>query len=816
MLREFDKITAVFCALILTVLTGLIFTGSALAGSDTEPNLFYIDSVKAGPGQDVPVRFYIRNDVPLSAMTLPIVYNSDLLTLRAIDFAGSRAEYIQNKLMAPDSVDKIDGHFKIGIIKFLEDPIPAGDGLIFTAIFTVSDTITDRIHTTIDTLSFPPGGQLIFADDASQVIFPAFESGQVYVDAANEAPRFAAVADQYVIEGDSLELNLVVSDSNSDPVRIVCTESPTGVSFVDNGNGSARLSWLPPYVGPGSADNGPFTFGFWTTDGDLSDRIEVEVNVLNRNRAPQVTVVADDQILAGDSLVMSFSAQEPDFESISWDYINLPNEVVFDKNLAGNVVWHSSVVDTGVFEFGFVATDPHGLADTGTVTVTVLPVDLFSLSMDTINAFPNATIEVNIRLDNKQPVSAFNLLINYDPLALTVLDIVSNGTRSKDFEHFVFTLNDEGVPGNIRIEGIADMGGGTPIFPAVVGSIAKIQFHIVNNVTLGGTAPPLRFVFSDSVNWDDNTVSDSVGNMVPQSETVYENSYVNILEVGLIVIGDINLNGIPFEIGDAIYFSNYFMEPVNFPFNIIQYANSDVNHDGLVATVADLIALINVIIDGGPSPKIETVSDLKAVVYIDQQDDRIVLSYDANFEVGGLFLEYNSAALSVADQVNSLFANIDLLTAQDGDQSRILLFSMDGVRMPQGEHQFVEMIGYDLFESTEVQLASSRGQLVRAEIVQKSVGLPTQFVLGQNYPNPFNPETNINFDLPTEAHVQLAVFNVLGRKVKVLIDDRLPAGSHIISWDGRDENSQPVASGVYLYRLVAGQESESRKMMLLK
>ncbi|MDF1545848.1 MAG: cohesin domain-containing protein [bacterium] len=813
MLREFDKKTALFCALIL-----ILLAGSALAETNIEPNLFYIDTVKAGPGQDIPVRFYVKNDRPLSALTLPIVYDSDLLTLREIDFSGSRAEYINTKLVTPDSMDQIDGHFKIGIIKVFEDALPVGDGLIFTALFTVSDTITERVLTSIDTLAFPPAGELIFvADDSGTTsILPAFEAGQVYIDAANEAPRFAEVADRYVIEGDSLEFNLTVIDPNSDPVRIVCTESPAGVSLVDDGKGSAHLTWLAPFVGPGSADNGPFTFGFWATDGDLSDRIEVVVSVLNRNRAPEVTVMAADQMLAGDSLVISFSAEEPDFESFSWDYLNLPVEAVFDRSVAGRVVWPSTVVDTGTFEFGFVATDLHGLADTGLVTVTVLPVDLFTLSMDTISAFPNATIEVRLHLDNKQPVSAFNLLFNYDPLALTILDVVNNGTRSENFEQFLVTFDDEGVPGNIRIQGTADVGGGTAILPPATGSIARIQFHIVNNVTLGGTAPPLRFVSSDSVNWDDNTVNDSLGFMIPQSEVVTEGSYVNILEVGLIVIGDINLNGIPFEIGDAIYFGNYFMDPSNFPFNIIQYANSDVNHDDLVATVADLIALINVIIDGGPSAKVEAAADLKAVLYVDQQDDRVVLSYDANFEVGGLFLEYNSAGENSADQVNSLFANIDLLTAQDGAQSRVLLFSMDGVRMPQGEHPFAELIGSDQFESAEIQLASSAGQLVRAEVVRRSVGLPTQFNLGQNYPNPFNPETNINFDLPAEAHVQMTVFNVLGRKVKVLIDGRLPAGSHIITWDGRDDNSHPVASGLYLYRLVAGNESESRKMMLLK
>ncbi|MCK4573237.1 MAG: T9SS type A sorting domain-containing protein, partial [candidate division Zixibacteria bacterium] len=85
-----------------------------------------------------------------------------------------------------------------------------------------------------------------------------------------------------------------------------------------------------------------------------------------------------------------------------------------------------------------------------------------------------------------------------------------------------------------------------------------------------------------------------------------------------------------------------------------------------------------------------------------------------------------------------------------------------------------------------------------------------------NYPNPFNPDTRIDFDLPQSSRVALAVFNVLGRKVKTLINEQMPAGTHTVVWDGREDNGNPVASGVYLYRLETGSSVFTRKMMLLK
>lgn len=95
-------------------------------------------------------------------------------------------------------------------------------------------------------------------------------------------------------------------------------------------------------------------------------------------------------------------------------------------------------------------------------------------------------------------------------------------------------------------------------------------------------------------------------------------------------------------------------------------------------------------------------------------------------------------------------------------------------------------------------------------------GLPDRYILGQNYPNPFNPTTQISFDLPRRAWVTLEVFNVLGQVVSVLVDQEMAAGSYIADWDGTNIGGETVSSGVYLYRLRAGDYEQSRKMLLLK
>lgn len=94
--------------------------------------------------------------------------------------------------------------------------------------------------------------------------------------------------------------------------------------------------------------------------------------------------------------------------------------------------------------------------------------------------------------------------------------------------------------------------------------------------------------------------------------------------------------------------------------------------------------------------------------------------------------------------------------------------------------------------------------------------LPTSFALKQNAPNPFNPSTRVDYDIPKATHVRMDIFNVLGQRVNTLVDEFQEAGSKSVIWDGRDYTGSVAASGIYFYRIEAGEFSETKKMMLLK
>ncbi|HRX76983.1 MAG TPA: T9SS type A sorting domain-containing protein, partial [Candidatus Cloacimonadota bacterium] len=93
---------------------------------------------------------------------------------------------------------------------------------------------------------------------------------------------------------------------------------------------------------------------------------------------------------------------------------------------------------------------------------------------------------------------------------------------------------------------------------------------------------------------------------------------------------------------------------------------------------------------------------------------------------------------------------------------------------------------------------------------------PAVTALQGNYPNPFNPNTTVRFALKESAHVKIEVFNILGQKVKTLVNNQMNSGNHNVAWNGLDDNKRPVASGVYFYKMQSGDYSNTRKMILMK
>ena len=94
--------------------------------------------------------------------------------------------------------------------------------------------------------------------------------------------------------------------------------------------------------------------------------------------------------------------------------------------------------------------------------------------------------------------------------------------------------------------------------------------------------------------------------------------------------------------------------------------------------------------------------------------------------------------------------------------------------------------------------------------------MPGEYALHQNYPNPFNPVTNLNYDLPEDAMVNITIYDMMGKVVASLVNGQQTAGFKTLRWDATNGSGMPVSAGLYIYTIQAGDFNQTRKMILLK
>ena len=212
---------------------------------------------------------------------------------------------------------------------------------------------------------------------------------------------------------------------------------------------------------------------------------------------------------------------------------------------------------------------------------------------------------------------------------------------------------------------------------------------------------------------------------------------------------------------------------------------------------------------------------------------RLSLSQVSNLKGYGLTLQYDADKFEFLE-ARELEGN--LLESDSGQETLFLTSNrtpgelnvgavrVDG-RGASGQGGLLELVfkasgtptaaDFQVSESVLVGVDGALDLLTRVEIGNLRP-LPDQYGLDQNAPNPFNPSTAIGYQLPEAGLVRLAIYNLLGQEVRLLVNERTEAGSFTAVWDGADALGRRVASGVYLYRIKAGGFSASRRMLLLK
>jgi hypothetical protein len=179
-----------------------------------------------------------------------------------------------------------------------------------------------------------------------------------------------------------------------------------------------------------------------------------------------------------------------------------------------------------------------------------------------------------------------------------------------------------------------------------------------------------------------------------------------------------------------------------------------------------------------------------------------------------------SAVYADADG-NGIVDAQDICAVADNWESKIFALPQDfqkHIELNKESHQqnlsIYETIYHALMNCPESEGKSKIRKLLE-EILEEE-NTPSRFEVSQNYPNPFNATTIIRYSLPQDCRVEICLYNILGQKVRTLVNEDQTSGYRRITWDGKDDRGEDVGSGIYFYQVKAGEFSCVRKLLLLK
>jgi hypothetical protein len=435
-------------------------------------------------------------------------------------------------------------------------------------------------------------------------------------------------------------------------------------------------------------------------------------------------------------------------------------------------------------------------------------------------------------------VGGFEVLVSFDPTAVSIVDVISHdfmideaidcdGIHHFDVpslfhkpgfypEYFDYTIGAGGHVNWVKVTGIMDMEWPQEHVPPIdTGQMPLFALVVDLNPMWEGMEAYFHFEFTGC---GDNILSDPTGYIIygpteddaPAWLSCPYNPAIVLRDgadgcpgIGIrsVTIGDINLNGIKYEVGDAIVFVNYLMygqSALVHGREEEQKKASDLNGDGFFWTIADLVMLLNLINEVGPTatPPGESVE-----LTITGADVELA----SNVDVGAVYfvMKYEGDIAAPELQVDGM----DLAWNVENGLLKVLVYSMESNPIAAGTHTLFTVPGAKNLTVDKVDIADAGGtQLgVRVSVAPKS------FVLYQNRPNPVRSTTEIAYAIPTDSKVSLKVYDAAGMLVETLINEWKTRGFYSATWDANE-----IASGVYFYKLEAGEHSATGKLIRMR
>lgn len=772
--------------------------------------------------------FTIINEVPACGI------NSD----ETVNFAGS-----VNKQLNASDADACD--VLTYALVSIAPPVAGAAAVSPTGVFTYSGACADLgAHTVTFSAT----------DDCGAAVQCNFT-----LTVTNDAPICGANSDENVYVGDGVvNKQLNASDPNSNPLTY------------------SLVSVVPPAVGVASVsasgvfnyatvcgDVGAHTVTFSVSDGCASVNCAFQVVVTN---APAtVACPADQAVVAGNDVSVQIGGADPEgglvsFSLVSFTALDGQGAPADAPSVSGSGLfeWTSGDPDVGTWQVCVRAEDACGAGSECCFLIEVEPATIDLCIRDTsgspyIPILNGQIATAYITLNNSFDLGGIDLLVCYDQSGLSFLDAFPVDELT-DWEYFTWRHSPNSncagscPSGYLRIVAIADLDNGPSNHPAPAsfkldGQIVGLRFIVTSDRNFIGQCLNVGFCVLDC---GDNALSSKSGDTlfipIGSPDDCIDTSkqaavpYI-VFCPGAICIqeppddrGDINLNGIANEIGDAVLFTNYFIygssvwDPT---WMQVQILATDINDDGIVLTVADLIYLIRIITGdaqpfppgtGTGHPKLSPYAN-SATATVRVENNSVSVSTSSNVDLGGALLVFRYNGLSTGEPaLLSGAEGMNLRYNASGNELRVLVHPSwnDGISsISAGNREILSIptTGEGSIELVEVQMSDAHGALMSTTSAKAVV--PTEYALQQNYPNPFNAGTVMTFDLINDADWTLTVYNVAGQTVREFAG-RNGVGSVRVAWDGNTSDGMAASSGVYFYRVTANGFTATKKMTLVK
>jgi hypothetical protein len=479
----------------------------------------------------------------------------------------------------------------------------------------------------------------------------------------------------------------------------------------------------------------------------------------------------------------------------------------------------------GNFAVTFTCVDDSGAAAETPRTVSInvgapAPTEdiLYSASSTTYRqiagGIPGVTgVAIPVNLNNLSKAYGVQFDFLYDN-NVVIIDSLVPTTRLTDF-----TIYDNigGSPGNIRVVAF-----GLNNQSIEVATSVTAIFNFWATIRTDAPAGKSPILFENA--WEATNPNPGIASVKLKFDTT-----------GVFVVdqfGDVNGDS-RVDVADAVVTVGYIIGSQTFTTR--QFNAADVDKSSAV-DVIDLVAIINIIFGSTPA-NMPQWSGKEAIVRLGDDNGIVagnVINVNAEFptDIAGVQVEigYNPNKVQfLAPQTTDKSALLYLTYRDDGEGKLIVLLyprSISNSRISAGSGTMIKLplaaTSELTYDSKDVHINTavlSDPNAIGIPVKGLSPILPTDFTLNQNYPNPFNPETTIEFAVGSGSankQVRLVIYNLIGEKIATIIDEPLAAGKYTYKWRGTNQDGESVASGVYFYRLTVGDQSQTKKMVLLK